>query len=169
LFGHATSGVLTEPSWAATARLELGFVPWLDLRVAGFGAALDNQSLRGAEEGSFSVALFAGRVDGCAVATPAAELRALACLGGIGGALHTRGHGFAPEQSADRLWVAVVGGIEAQAQLARFLAVAASVDLLVPLARHRIQVFDAQGALTGERVLTPLGVLIGVGPVIRFF
>jgi hypothetical protein len=169
LFAHATSGVLTEPSWGASGRLELGFVPWLDVRLSGFGAALDKQVLRGADEGSFGVALFAGRLDGCAVVTPTAELRALACLGALGGALHTRGHGFAPEQSEDRLWVAVVGGIEAQAQLARFFALAASVDLLVPLARHRIQVFDAQGVVAGERVLTPVGVLIGVGPVLRFF
>jgi hypothetical protein len=169
LFGHATSGVLTEPSFAASARLELGFVPWLDVRLSGFGAMLDHQSLRGAEEGSFYVALFAGRLEACGVASPTPELRALLCLGGMGGALHTRGRGFSPEQSANRLWVAVVGGLEAQAQLARFFAVAVNVDLLVPIARHRIQAFDAQGALVGERVLTPLGVLIGVGPVLRFF
>jgi hypothetical protein len=170
LFGHATSGLLTDPSWAASARLELGFMPWLDLRVGAVGSQLDHQSLRGTpDESTFYVGLLAARLDACAVVAAAERLRAMACLGAMLGRLSTEGHGFSPDQARGTLWSAALGGIEAQAQLWPWLALAASVDLVVPLAKHRIQAVDALGQAAGERLLTPVGVLIGAGPVLRFF
>ncbi len=171
VLGQATSGLLTDPAWAASSRVELGFVPWLDLRLGVMASQLDHQSLRGTPEGStFYVALLAGRLDACGAVDAANRLRVLGCLGVIAGALVTRGRGFSPELTQSVPWSAMVGGIEAQAMLAPpWLALAGSVDLAVPLAKHHIQALDAQGGVAGERALTPVAVLIGVGPVLRFF
>jgi hypothetical protein len=170
LFGHATAGLLTDTSSAASARLEVGFLRWLDLRLGALGTQVDGQPLRPpAVDGTFYAGLLVGRFDACAVWPVSDGLRALACVGAAAGSLRTRGHHFATERTQNRLWSGALGGIEAQAQLLSWFALAASVDLTVPLARHRIQALGPHGELVGERLLTSVAVLIGVGPVFRFF
>jgi hypothetical protein len=170
VFVHATAGLLTDTSAAGSARLELGFLRWLDLRLGAFATQVDGQTLRPpGVDGTFYAALIVGRFDACAVRSVSNGLRVLACAGAAAGSLRTRGHQFVTERTESRFWSAALGGIEAQAQLVSWLALAASVDLTVPLARHRIQALGPRGELVGERLLTSVAVLIGAGPVFRFF
>jgi hypothetical protein len=168
VLGHATAGLLTDTSFAGSARIELGLVPWLDLRAGALGTRLDGQPLRPAGvDGTFFVSVAAVRLDGCGAQTVGGAVRILACLGGVGGLLRTRGHGFQPEHTESRLWSAAVGGIEAQASLLPWLALAGSVDVVVPFARHRIQALDSRQRVVGERQLKGPAVLVGAGIVLR--
>ena len=44
VFGQATAGLLTNVSAALSGRLEIGFIPWLDLRFGGITTALQDQN-----------------------------------------------------------------------------------------------------------------------------
>lgn len=170
MLGHGTAGLLTDTSFAGSGRLELGFFPWLDLRLGALVTRIDSQPLRPAGvDGNFYVNLTAVRVDACAAQTVGGGVRILACTGGIAGALRTRGRNFSADQEESRLWSAAVAGVEAQALLLSWLAISGSVDMAVPLAKHRIQAVDPQGRVIGERQLTPIAVLVGGGLVFRVF
>jgi hypothetical protein len=169
-FGHATAGVLTDTSAAGSARFELGFVRFLDFRLGALTTQRDGQTLRPAEvDGTFYVNLTLARLDTCAAQVVGESVRMLACVGAIAGALRTRGERFYPVQTQTRLWSGAVTGIEAQASLLTWLALAASVDLTVPFAKHRIQALDIHGQVAAERQLTSVGVLVGAGLVFRVF
>jgi hypothetical protein len=166
---HATSGLLTDVSAGASARLELGFMQWLDLRLGAFGSTVDGQTIPDVSPGTFAARLLAGRADGC-LAHPIGKLRLMACAGGMAGVFVAEGHGFAGDPgTAHKPWAALVGGFELQAELARWLALAVAVDLVVPFGTRRIQVFDALGNPSRPRTLTSVAVLVGAGPVLRFF
>jgi hypothetical protein len=171
VFGQATAGLLTSVSGALSARVEIGFVPWLDLRLGGMTTMLSGQTFPSAP-GSFSVGLTAARLDVCAATTVAGQLRMGVCAGGMVGGLNIRGQEDSDLAGLQEvaLWSGLVGGIEAQAELLPWLAIAASVDLVVPTAKHRIVVREANSqAIASERELTPAAVLVGAGPVFRFF
>jgi hypothetical protein len=170
-FGQATAGLLTSVSGALSGRLDIGLVPWLDLRLGALATALTNQNFARAP-GTFSIELLAARLDVCLTHTMASRLRMVACAGGMQGGLRTRGQEDRDlsSDSGVGFWMAWVGGVEAQAELLPWLAIAASVDLVVPLARHRIVVTDPDTHLVvDERKLTAVAVLVGAGPVFRFF
>lgn len=166
---HATSGLLTDVSAGASARLEIGFMPWLDLRLGAFGSTVDGQTIPDVSPGTFAARLLAGRADGC-VAHPIAKLRLMACAGGMAGVFVAEGNGFAGDPGTDpQAWAALVGGFELQAELARWLALAVAVDLVVPFGTRTIQVVDPLGNPSRPRTLTSVAVLVGAGPVLRFF
>jgi len=168
LFGHASSGLLTDVAAAVTARLELGLLPWLDLRAGMFGSRVGGQTLP-VVSGSFAVDLLAARLDACA-AHSLGQLRLLSCAGGMAGSFRTEGQGFSGgSRTEPNRWFALVGGVELQAELASWLALAVSVDLVVPLQKRSIAAAGPTGELEGERQVPPLGVLVGAGPVFRFF
>lgn len=165
---HATSGLLTSISAGASVRIEAGFMPWLDLRLGAFGSTVDGQRIPQVTPGAFSAGLVVGRADVC-LAHALAKLRLLACAGGMGGVFRADGTGFSFSSSVDnRAYGAAVGGFELQAELARWLAIGAAVDLVVPFATRHIQVVDAQMRTSAERTLTSVAVLVGAGPVLRF-
>lgn len=166
---HATSGLLTNVSAGASVRVEAGFMPWLDLRLGAFGSTVDDQRIPDITPGTFSAGLIAARADVC-LAHGLGKLRLLACAGGMGGVFRAEGAGFSAASSVDnRAYGAAVGGFELQAELARWLAIGAAVDLVVPFATRRIQVVDATRRTSGLRTLTSVAVLVGAGPVLRFF
>jgi hypothetical protein len=166
---HATSGLLTNVSAAGSVRIEAGFMPWLDLRLGAFGSQVDGQHIPDVSPGTFSAGLIAGRADVC-LAHALAKLRLLACAGGMAGVFRADGSGFSAASRVDnRAYGAAVGGFELQAELARWLAIGAAVDLVVPFATRRIQVVDAVMRTGGVRTLTSVAVLVGAGPVLRFF
>jgi hypothetical protein len=171
VFGQATAGLLTSVSPALSARLDIGFVPWLDLRFGALATTLANQNFPRAP-GTFSIELLAARLDVCLAHTMASSLRMAVCGGGMQGGLRTRGHDDSDlaSNSGVGFWMAWVGSVEAQAEVLPWLAIAASVDLVVPLARHRIVVTEpGSQAVADERKLTAVAVLVGAGPVFRFF
>lgn len=169
-FAHATSGLLTDLAPAASARIELGFVRWLDLRAGALVSRVGDQRLPGAE-GRFDVDLIAGRLDACALYS-VTQLRLLACAGGMAGSFRTRGEAFSGGSlTQPRLWLALVGGVELQAEITSWFALAVAIDLAVPLQRREINVRgpDGRPMAPSERQLTAVGVLVGAGPVFRFF
>ena len=171
ILGQATAGVLTSVSGALSARVDVGFVPWLDLRATLMGTRLDDQTFATAP-GRFAMTLLAGQVDACLAHAVAPRLRFRLCAGGAVGALHSRGH---DDTELDGLsdvqpWIALDGGIEAQAELLSWFALVVNVDLVVPLAKQRIVVTGAErAAVAGQRELTAVGVLVGAGPLFRIF
>jgi hypothetical protein len=166
---HATSGLLTDVSAGASARGEVGFMPWLDLRLGAFGSTIDGQTIPDVSPGTFSARLLAGRADGC-LAHALGKLRLMACAGAMAGAFAAEGSGFIGGGGTDHeVWAALVGGFELQAELVPWLALGAAVDLVVPFGTRRIQVRDALWNPTRPRTLTSVAVLVGVGPVLRFF
>lgn len=171
IFGQATAGLLTSVSGALSGRLDIGFVPWLDLRFGALATQLSNQNFAIAP-GTFSIELLAARLDVCLTHTMADGFRMAACAGGMQGGLRTRGHEDSnlSSDSGVGFWMAWVGSVEAQAELLPWLAIAASVDLVVPLARHRIVVTAPDSHMVvDQRKLTAVAVLVGAGPVFRFF
>ncbi|MGD8858437.1 MAG: hypothetical protein PVI30_00395 [Myxococcales bacterium] len=168
LLGQAGSGVLTGVSLGFGARFELGPAPWLDLRLGAFYTGVSGQEI-GSLDGQFSADVLAGRLDVCGVVQPADELRMLVC-GGVGaGRFHTRGEGFSPSTEQSELWVATIFGLEAQIRAADWLHVAVGVDLLLPTARRRIQAVSPGGEVADDVTVTSAGIVVGVGPVFRFF
>lgn len=168
LFGHATSGLLTDVAPGASVRIEIGFWPWLELRGGAFGSLIDGQRLPGLE-GDFGVDLIAGRLDTC-VSHGLRQLRLRLCAGGMAGSFRTHGRNFSGDSFEQaEPWVAVVGGFELQAEITRWLAIAVAVDAVVPLQARGIDARGPGDEVIAVRELSPLGVLVGVGPVFRFF
>jgi hypothetical protein len=154
---------------AATVRVELGFARWLDLRVGASASRLGDQELAQGE-GSFTAELVAGRIDVCPVlAFP--QLRVLACADGLVGAFRTVGYHFSGGSSTQtEPYYALGGSLELQAEVLSWLGFAASVEIVVPLQRRSIALFAADGqSVAYQETLDPIGLLIGAGPVFRFF
>jgi hypothetical protein len=170
---HASSGLLTDIAPAVSLRAHLAFVPWLELRVGALGSLLAGQSMPSRIgtriEGSFDVGLAVGRLDACGVHV-LEQLRLLACVGALGGFFGTRGTGFsAGSFIQNRAYVAVLGSFELQAELGSVVALAAAVDLVFPFGDRQIRVVGPDLDVVGERSPGPVAVLVGVGPVFRFF
>jgi hypothetical protein len=169
-FAHATSGLLTDTAAAGSARIEVGLVPWLDLRAGALVSSVTDQRLPGVP-GRFDVRLIAGRLDGCALVSLRA-LRLLACAGAMGGSFRTAGRDYsAASFTQPRPWWAVVGGVELQAEIAPWFSLGVTVDVVVPLLQRHIVALgpDERPLQPADRTLTDVGVLAGAGPVFRFF
>jgi hypothetical protein len=169
VFGQLSTGLLTsDVSLGAAGRVEVGFVPWLDLRLGALFGTVDDQRVR-AVPGTYSASIVAGRADVCGVYSPADVLRLLLCAAGVLGQFRTIGYDYTTSRDEASLWTAAGGGVEVQAQALDRLAFALSVDLLIPFARRSILVLDPAGATVAERPLTSAGIVIGVGAVFRIF
>jgi hypothetical protein len=167
--GQLSTGLLTSDlGLGAEGRVEVGFVPWLDVRVGALFAAVGEQRVA-AIPGTFDATIVAGRVDLCGAYSPAEPLRLLACGTGVLGQFRTVGHDYTASEAQVSLWSAAGGGLEAQALVVDRLAFALSIDLLIPFARRTILVVDSLGRPVAERDLTGVGILIGVGAVFRIF
>jgi hypothetical protein len=170
VFAHASSGLLTDLSPAGSARIEVGLVKWLDLRAGALASWVGDQRLPGVD-GHYDVRLIAGRLDGCVLYT-LRQLRLLACGGALGGTFRTQGREFSARSiTQTEPWWAVVGSLELQAEISTWLALAVSVDMVVPVQTRRIVALgpDEEPLEPGDRTLTAVGVLAGAGPVFRFF
>jgi hypothetical protein len=169
VFGQLSTGLLTSDiSLGAAGRIELGFVPWLDLRVGALYGAVSGQRVK-AVPGTYSASIVAGRADVCGAYSPADVLRMLICASGVLGQFRTVGHDYTESREETSLWTAVGGGIEVQTQALDQLAFALSVDLLVPFARRSVLVLDPVGETLAERELTSAGIVIGAGAIFRVF
>jgi hypothetical protein len=168
LVGQASSGLLTDVALGGGGRFELGFVPWLDLRVGASYASVSAQRV-GAVEGMFDASLWTGRLDACAAFHALAELRLLWCMSGHGGRFRTVGDELSPSYDESSLWIAASAGVEVQASLVRGVALAAAVDALVPFGTRTIDVLDAAGETAAERSLSSAGLLLSIGVVFRVF
>ena len=169
VFGQLSTGLLTsDVSLGAAGRLEVGFVPWLDLRLGALFGTVSDQRVK-AVPGTYSASIVAGRADVCGAYSPADVLRLLLCASGVLGEFRTIGHDYTESTEEASLWTAAGGGIEIQAQALDQLAFALSVDLLIPFARRSILVLDPAGDTLAERQLTSAGIVIGAGAVFRVF
>ncbi len=173
IFAHASSGLLTDVAPALSFRVQVAFVPWLELRLGGLGSLLGGQTMPSRIgtriEGTFDVGVAAGRLDVCGVHS-LEQLRLLACAGALGGDFATRGTGFSAGSFVqNRLWLAALAGFELQAELGSVVSLAAAVDLVIPLGERQIRVVGPDLEVVGERSPGPVAVLVGVGPVFRFF
>jgi hypothetical protein len=170
VLGQLSTGLVTSDlALGAAGRLELGFVPWLDLRVGAVFSSAGGQRVE-AVPGTYDASIVAGRLDLCAAYAPAEVLRLLACTSGVIGEFRTSGHDYTESKDQDSLWTAAGGGLEAQALILDRLALALSADLLIPFARRTIRVLDTADMTTvAQRELTSVGVVIGVGAVFRVF
>ena len=83
--------VLTNVAGALSARVEVGFVPWLDLR-ASFTCERTLRSAFPNSPGRFEINLLRGRTGRVRRALGVAASAACACAGGAAGALSTQGH-----------------------------------------------------------------------------
>ena len=168
LTGQASSGVLPGVALGAGGRVELGFLPWLDLRAGAMLTAINDERI-GSLSGTFSAEIVAGRLDLCAAFDGAPKARLLACAAGMLGRFRTTGQGFSPSQDQSEAWLAVGLGVEAQVETAAWLDIALSLDVVLPTARRTIQTVDTEGDQEDKRVVTKAGVLVAVGPVFHFF
>jgi hypothetical protein len=169
VLGQLSTGLVTSDlAFGAAGRLELGFVPWLDLRVGVLFASAGGQRVE-AIPGSYEASIVGGRADVCGAYEPVAVLRLLACGSVVVGQFGTAGHDYTETAQQDSLWMAAGGGLEAQALVLDQLALALTADLLIPFARRTIRVLDTAGMPLAERELTSVGVVIGVGAVFRVF
>lgn len=168
LFGQSSSGLLTDVGLGVGARAEIGFVPWLDLRLGALYASVSDQRV-GSGAGRFDVDIWSSRGDVCAAFELIDELRLLLCGSILAGRFRTVGHGFAPSEQQASLWMAGGAGLEFQVSLVDRLALAAAADLIVPFADRTIVAVDPTGTTTPSRDLTAAGALIGVGLIFRVF
>lgn len=169
VLGQLSTGLVTSDlALGAAGRLELGLVPWLDLRVGALFASAGGQRVE-AVPGSYEASIVGARADVCAAYEPVAVLRLLVCGSGVIGQFRTAGHDYTKTEEQDSLWTAAGGGLEAQALVLDQLALALTADLLIPFARRTILVLDTARMPLAERELTSVGVVIGVGAVFRVF
>ena len=169
VIGQLNTGLLTSDiAGGAGARVEVGFVPWLDLRVGGLFASAGDQRV-GSVPGTYDASLLAARADACAAITPAEAFRFLACGSYVVGQFRTVGHDYTRSEEAKSTWSGAGGGLEVQAEVIDRLAIAVSVDLLIPFAARTILVLDRMRLPVASRDLSSAGVVIGLGAVFRVF
>jgi len=162
------SGVLTDVAPGLAVRVELGPLPWLDIRAGVYGTRITDQQM-GTLPGSFDVELQAVRLDACASAVPEEGLRVALCGGFMLGSFRTVGKGYFPSRSDGQPWTSLVGGVDVQVRMAAWLSLGINVDLMVPFGTRKIEVQDGDGLRLETRALTNAGVVIGLGPVFQFF
>jgi hypothetical protein len=170
VLGQLNTGLLTSDiALGAAVRIEVGFMPWLDLRVGGLFATAGGQRVGGIP-GTYDASLLAARGDVCGATAPAEGFRFLACGSYVLGEFRTVGHAYTgSSDEASSLWSAGGGGVEVQAEPIDRLAFALSVDLLIPFARRTILVLDRARQPVASRDLSSVGVVIGLGAVFRVF
>jgi hypothetical protein len=169
-FGQASSGLLTDVALGASARVEVSFLSFLDLRIGGMFATVSDQRL-GEAEGRFDATLWAVRADVCGALALIPELRLLACAAGLGGPFRTVGYDLLDAEPQSEPWFAVGGGLEAQVSLSPSVALAVAADLILPLAKRSIVALDAltEEVVGTPRELTSAGALVSAGLVFRIF
>ena len=159
----ALLGALPRSGFGGELGLSVGWVPWLDLRVAG-GAA-----------GGRSTPLVGGSV-GTVLAWGAAELcpgrrvgwvRLQLCAGLGAGAVRASGRGFAESRVVVRPWVAVRTGGEVDVRLGDRIGLRVRGTLLTPLVDTRLDVRDEDGEVLDVREPAPVGGQVGLGVVVR--
>ncbi len=170
LFGQAASNLVSTVAMApaASLRLEVGFLRFLDLRVGALGSHIGGQQF-GSNAGSFSVDLLAGRFEACPVLA-LRQLRVLGCVGTAVGVFRTAGYGFSGgSASQPRGFYAFTASFEVQAEILSWLGVAANVELIAPFQKRSIVLLAPDRAIASEQKLDSVGLLIGAGPVFRLF
>jgi hypothetical protein len=169
-FGQASSGLLTDIALGASARVEVGLLPFLDLRLGALFASVSGQRL-GDAAGTFDASLWAGRFDGCGALNLIPELRLLGCAALLAGSFRTVGHGLLDTDDQSEPWIAAGGGLEVQVPLSGSIALAVAADLILPFAKRSIVALDVvDGSVVGTpRELTSAGALISAGLVFRIF
>lgn len=170
LLGSVSSGVLTDDlGLGAAARVEVGFVPWLDLRLGAAYSYVGDQRVQ-AIDGTFDVQLAYGRIDMCAVAGVIDRLRLMGCASGLLGSYRTQGSGFSRgSRQQTRIWSAGGLTLEVQLEVTAWLAAAVALDLVLPFERRIIRVAAPDGTAAGTRELTAAGAIVAAGPVFRLF
>jgi hypothetical protein len=172
LFGQAASNLVssTGVAPAASLRLELGLVRFLDLRVGALGSRVGGQEF-GSTSGSFTVDLIAGRLEACPVLA-LRQLRVLGCVGTVLGSFRTIGRGFSGGGAGPVAlgFYAFSASFELQAEILSWLGVAANVELIAPFQKRSIVLLAADGITpASEQEFESIGLLIGAGPVFRVF
>lgn len=143
--------------------LELGWWSWLDLRMAGGGAAGLRASLG---DGEVDSALGWGSLSLCP-ARGLARVRVRLCAGVGAGAMWARGRGFDRSQSVTLPWVAVRTGADLDVRVASRVALRVGGTLLTPVVRGQVSVRDSADQLVDRREPAPAGAQLGVGVVVR--
>lgn len=139
---------------------ELGWVPWLDLRLGVLGG-YTRQRLGDSEA---DIGLVAGRLDVC-FGVGRRRLRPRLCLGPGLGAVQANGRDLPAAARASLPWVAGMAAFELRIATSRVFSLDIAVDGVVPFIRPLIAVRnpDKPGMLGDSLTVAPVGVMFSLG------
>ena len=159
--------VLPDPAPGIQARIERALTPTFRARLDLLAVLAPGETFNGAS-GHFETWLLAPRLDLCAGFDPAPRVRARACMGMSGGALHAQGYSYPQPGSTFIRWLAVANELGVAADISRRWSIDASAALILPVARNSIVLRDYSGNVLQQRELAPVGWIFGLGPLVRF-
>ena len=168
LLAGFSAGMLLSETPVGALRVGLGIEPWFDVRLSALGTWGGGERFQDLE-GTFDTRLLLGTLELCLAGNLGRLLRLTGCLGGGLGEFRTSGRGFLSPVDEGKLWAAASGGLFAEVALAPWLALAAGVDLLLPLMGRTIRVATLSGGTADERTVRAAAAVVSLGPVFRFF
>lgn len=139
---------------------ELGWVPWLDLRLGILGG-YTRQQLGSSDVG---IGVVAGRLDVC-LGVQRKRLRPRLCLGPAIGALQANGRELPAATRGTIPWVAGMLALELRIVASRVFSLDLAIDGVVPFLRPLIAVRDpAKPSMIGDSLtVAPVGVMFSLG------
>jgi hypothetical protein len=141
----------------------LGLTGWCDLRADVFTQLWLRNTIDGST-GSFDAMLFATSLQLQAGGAVAARARLGLASGLAVGALHARGHGYAPNRNATVLWLGLRVGLRMELRVRH--AWALDLTAVAPLIVPTFEVSAGTGKVSDQT--RPLGLLLHAGPTLRF-
>lgn len=161
----AAIGVLPGIAWGGAVGLSLRLDGPLAVAARAWGTSEADVALA---SGRAYVGMAAGELRACLVRDlGSAALRA--CAGGAAGRWSARGQGFDEDLAPELPWAAAVAGLEADAPLARGLAVTARLDGYAPFVRPVLDVHDDGGFRLGTAEAPAAGLVAAAGLRIGFW
>jgi hypothetical protein len=179
--GLGTTGILTQVSPGGYAALEIGVTSWLDVRLGGFLTYLGDQDFgafsyptdqNASVNSQFTTTLTAGRLDLCGARMVTGAVRARSCLGVMVGAFNTSAYVLVNEhKSKTTPWGAAALSAELTINLVEKLSLTIEADFVLPWWKRVIELDVVENdhvTETRQKILKPVGGMLGFGPVIRF-
>ena len=162
----AALAVLPDAAFGVDARMERALTPTFRARLGLLAVLALGESFDA--PGHFDTWLLAPRLDLCAGFDVTRRVRASGCMGILAGAIHAQGYSYPSVKSTFIRWLAVGNELGAAAELSRHWSIAASATLILPVIRNSIVLRDYSGDVLEQRDLSPVGWILGVGPIVRF-
>ncbi|GEM_PF-2048036 len=155
--------VLPRPAFGADVMIDLGPVPWLDLRIGGFVVSGPRFGLG---SGEVSAVLGAATLEVCP-SRGWGRVRLRLCTGASAGGLRAVGRGYMADLVTVLPWMAMQGGGDVSIALSQLIALRVEARASVPVIRPQVVEMRTGQAVAYQQV-PPVGAIVTFGVSMRF-
>lgn len=160
----AAQRVLPDSSLGAQLGIEFGWLDWFGARFDIVGQASWNDSIDGSV-GQFHVFLLGGSLQACMGHRVSLDFRIALCAGGLVGAAHARGTGYAEPSQATGAFVGIRSGLRIEARIG--LRWMLDVEAISAVISPSFEV-ERRGRESLIRKPDAVGFVVSLGPALRF-